>query len=174
MKTADVFPSRYLKAEELDEDLTVTIREVVMETFTDRERGTDTEKPVAYFEELEKGLIINKTNWSQIAKQHGDESDEWPGKAIVLTVMDVSAFGDVVSAIRIRSKTKSAKPKSGDSATPALIGRWSDLVREAQKIGIEVEPIAGDIGKDELIRRGKQLKAAIDSFAETNGGGTPF
>jgi hypothetical protein len=113
MRSGDVFPSKYLKAEELDEDVQVTISKVVLEELEQKD-GKKQEKPVCYFEEGPKGLILNKTNWALIAKQHGDESDDWTGKKITLTTVDVDAFGDVVSAIRV----KPPKKQSGGSAFP--------------------------------------------------------
>lgn len=104
MKSGEVYPSKYLKAEDLgDDEPIVTIEKVVLEELESKDRGKQT-KPVAYFKGLEKGLVINKTNWSIIAKQHGDESDDWVGKQIILFVMDVEAFGEMVSAIRVKSK----------------------------------------------------------------------
>jgi len=121
MRSGDVFPSKYLKAEELDEDVQVTISRVVLEELEQKD-GKKQEKPVCYFEEGPKGLILNKTNWALIAKQHGDESDDWTGKKITLTTVDVDAFGDVVSAIRVKPPKKqssgSAFPKA-DSPEPA-------------------------------------------------------
>ena len=113
MRSSDVFPSKYLKAEELDDDVQVTIKSIVLEELEQKD-GTKAEKPVCYFEEGPKGLILNKTNWALIAKQHGDESDDWSGKKVVLTVIDVDAFGDVVSAIRV----KPPKKQSSGSAFP--------------------------------------------------------
>ena len=112
MKSTDVFPSKFLKAEELDEDVQVTIRAVVIEEFEDPQTKEKKSKPVCYFHEGAKGLILNKTNWHLIAKQHGDESDDWPGKTVTLTTADVDAFGDVVSAIRIK------QPKKATGKTP--------------------------------------------------------
>lgn len=65
MKTQDVFPSKYLKAEGLPEDVIVTITSVEMATLKTKEGG-DEYKPVAFFDELDKGLILNKTNWSDV------------------------------------------------------------------------------------------------------------
>jgi hypothetical protein len=107
MKTGDVFPSKYLKAEDLDADVEVTIKNVEMAELKARD-GKDESKPVCFFEEGEKGLILNKTNWAAIAKQHGDESDDWTGKKVILTVLDVDSFGDIVSAIRIKPPKKVA------------------------------------------------------------------
>ena len=105
MKMGDVFPSKYLRAEDLEEDLVVTMGKVTMEEMTQK-YGPRTEKPVLHFKELDKALVINKTNWALIAKQHGEESDAWEGKRIVLTVVDVDSFGDVVAAIRVRAPRK--------------------------------------------------------------------
>ena len=105
MKGSEFFPSKYLKAEEIANTvpMTVTIKTVMAETLKSRDKSNQEEiKPVAYFEELEKGIVLNKTNWYTIAALHGDDSDEWGGKQIALIVMDVDSFGDIVSAIRIK------------------------------------------------------------------------
>jgi hypothetical protein len=112
MKSGEVYPSKYLKAEELDDELTVTITKVVMEELESKDRGKH-DKPVAYFKEVEKGLVINKTNWSIIARIHGDESDDWIGKQITLFVMDVEAFGEMVNAIRVKPPRKVAPKMAG-------------------------------------------------------------
>ncbi len=116
MKSESVFPSKYLKAEELDDELTVTIKKVVMEEMESKD-GRSQDKPVAYFKEINKGLVVNKTNWSIIAKQHGDESDDWVGKQITLFVMDVEAFGEMVNAIRVRPATKPRKGLASKAET---------------------------------------------------------
>ena len=110
MKAGDVFPSKYLKAEDVEEDMTVTISSVTLEDVKDKDSGKTTQKPCIHFKELAKSILCNKTNWNLIARQHGEESDEWVGKQIVLTVMDVDSFGDIVSAIRVKPSQK-AKPK---------------------------------------------------------------
>ena len=115
MPTAnDYFPSKYLKAEDLDADLPVTIKGV----FTEKLQ-TGEEKPVVYFNETEKGLIVNKTNFSAIAKLTGKpNSDNWNGEKITLTVMDVEFKGDIVSAIRV---------KAGAVSDPAVQKYWSAI-----------------------------------------------
>ncbi|HLC04094.1 MAG TPA: hypothetical protein VJK02_13735 [Anaerolineales bacterium] len=102
MKLSEVYPSKYVKAEDLDGDADVVIKELVMEEFEDPQTKKRTQKPVLYFQNARKGLICNKTNAGLIARLYGDETDEWVGKHITLTVVDVEAFGDVVSAIRIK------------------------------------------------------------------------
>lgn len=108
MKASEIFPSKYLKAEDLgDDEPTVTIEKVAIEELESKDRGKQ-EKPVIYFKGIEKAMVCNKTNWSLIARQHGDESDDWTGKQITLFVMDVEAFGEIVSAIRVRPPKKTA------------------------------------------------------------------
>jgi hypothetical protein len=130
MRSTDVFPSKYLKAEELDEDVQVTIKKVVLEELEQKD-GQKADKPVCYFEEGPKGLILNKTNWALIAKQHGDESDEWAGKTVILTTVDVDAFGDVVSAIRIKPPKKqgggTAFPKAAKPGQTTPTEFWSTV-----------------------------------------------
>jgi len=121
MKSSDVFPSKYMKAEDLDGDLEVTIEHVAREGLKDQ-AGHEVDKPVAFFEEFQKGLILNKTNWAMIAKQHGDESDDWNGKKITLTVIDVDAFGEVVSAIRGKLPKGNGPKKLPDG--PAMEDSW--------------------------------------------------
>lgn len=145
MRSADVYPSKYLKAEEIDSDLMVTIKRIVLEELESKD-GRKQEKPIAYFNELEKGLVLNKTNWSLIAKQHGDESDDWTGKQITLFVMDVEAFGEMVEAIRVKPQRRQAAPvkpvasapaESGDDAT--ITAYWSEVKKQGleRKQGLE-------------------------------------
>lgn len=79
MNVNNVFPSRYIKSEDLgDKRFILTIKDVQMEDL-----GEDT-KPVIYFTKSEKGLACNKTNFFIIASMYGDETDDWTGKRITL------------------------------------------------------------------------------------------
>jgi F0F1-type ATP synthase alpha subunit len=104
MKVSDQFPSRYLKVEDLnDEDMIVTIRDATSEVLG---QGQDAQrKLIVHFRETEKGLACNKTNAGIIAKLYGDDTDFWIGKQIILWPNhDVAFKGEIVSAIRVRSK----------------------------------------------------------------------
>ena len=118
MRSADVYPSKYLKAEEIDGDLTVTVKSVGLEQLENKE-GKKQDKPIVYFKEIDKGMVCNKTNWTLIAEQHGDESDEWTGKQITLHAMDVEAFGEMVLSIRVKRPRKTAgKPVAPAAPEP--------------------------------------------------------
>jgi hypothetical protein len=103
MKAGDVFPSKYLKSEDLSEkDMTLTVKDIKLEEI-EQSGGKKVNKAVAYFLETEKALIINKTNWNKIVKETGQEdSDGWIGKQIVLTIIETDFKGEMVSAIRVR------------------------------------------------------------------------
>ena len=120
MKLNDVYPSQYLKAEELDSDLVVTIDSIEVVTFKSQDpKKGDEQKPVCYFKGDEaKPLILNRTNWKSIASQWGDESDDWVGKRITLTVSQVDAFGKSVQAIRIKQPRSTAKPAPAKKPLP--------------------------------------------------------
>lgn len=114
MKTSDAFPSKYLKSDDLPEDVAVTVRYIDMATLKAKD-GSDETKPVVFFEEYDKGLILNKTNWTRIVGQHGDESDNWQGKKITLTVEEVDAFGELVEAIRVLKPRRAARKPQGNA-----------------------------------------------------------
>ena len=104
MNIDKAFPSKYMKAADLDDkDLTLTIKGVAIE-----ELGKDSEKeskPVLYFEEEKKGFALNKTNANIIKKLYGSDTDAWIGKKITLWPNSEVPYGDeIVTAIRVRSK----------------------------------------------------------------------
>jgi len=163
MRTSDVFPSKYLKAEDdyFDDGATytATIKGVVSEKLTSREKGEE-DKPVMHFVELDKGLILNKTNWGTCVKLFGsDESDDWNGEKVILTTVDVDAFGDVVRAIRIKNE----KPKVNRQA---LIDRHSKLFEKARELGVdgfENYTVAPNMTDNEIIDIGKELRKVVDA-----------
>lgn len=106
------FPSKYLKADgDLPDEgnLVLTMDRVDLE---DVGSAGDTEmKPVLYFRETDKGLVLNKTNASTISSLYSPETDEWRGKKIALFSQEVDFQGRQVLAIRVRMK-KPAAPQS--------------------------------------------------------------
>lgn len=118
MKTEEVFPSRFLKAEQLDHDVTATIEKVVMEDVYDSQAKEEVQKPVCYFEKATKAVLLNKTNWAVLVEAYGDESDLWAGKPVVITTVEVKAFGDVVRAIRLKLPKVNGTPSATPNGTP--------------------------------------------------------
>ena len=107
MNIDQAFPSRYLKAADLSEDGD-TILEI--DNVKIEEVGRDQEKrPVIYFKDEARGVVLNKTNANTISKLYGKETTEWQGKLVALYVAEVQFGGDMVESIRIKTKTPKGK-----------------------------------------------------------------
>jgi len=106
MKISTAFPSKFIKAADLqDRDWSVTLKAVEMETM----EQTGEEKPVLYFVETDRGLVLNKTNADTISTKLGDdETDNWPGAKLVLFPATTSFGGRTVPCIRVRLDTSAA------------------------------------------------------------------
>jgi hypothetical protein len=111
MKVSDVFSGSSLKATDLgDAEALVVIAEVDVREYTDN--GKTSRKFYLTFQGKTKGLVVNKTNATRIAKLYGDDTDAWIGKELVLYVDHEIQYGsDIVSGIRVRGPKK-PPPKS--------------------------------------------------------------
>ena len=71
MKISNAFPSKYLRAADLqDRQIEVVMHRVEMENV-----GDDDKKPVLHFVRKQKGLVLNKVNSRTIAAAYGDDTD---------------------------------------------------------------------------------------------------
>jgi hypothetical protein len=163
MKASDMFPSKYLKASDAETDLTLTITRISCETMKNRD-GQDEEKYVLYFKEVEKGMVINKTNKNTLVDLYGEETDDWIEKRVILTSVDVDAFGETTAALRISHKKPAADKK-------VLLAHYQKLYEKAKTLkvdGLEDFAVDPNTPEDALIEAGKQLKAlvaAAEAFA---------
>ena len=108
MNINDAFPGTYLKADDLKgKEPTVTIDRVAMEDIGGEH------KPVLYFQGKDRGMVLNKTNSTNIASMYGPETDAWTGKIVTLFTAHVDFQGKTVPAIRIKP------PASPDPAMQA-------------------------------------------------------
>lgn len=119
----DIFGGGFLKAEDLKgQSPTVTIERVEVKDFDDGK------KLILHFAGKDKALVANKTNGNIIAEVLGsDDTDDWEGKRITLTVRKVEFKGELVPAIRVSldpPTTGKAKPvapppdDAGDDSIP--------------------------------------------------------
>ncbi|MGC2823659.1 MAG: hypothetical protein WA322_05410, partial [Pseudolabrys sp.] len=75
MKKADVFPSKYLKCDDLNgKPITVTIGRAPLETLKSPD-GKEQEKIVLYFRGAKKALPLNMTNWDACAEICGEDTE---------------------------------------------------------------------------------------------------
>ena len=109
-KRDDVFPSKYLKAADLDgTPLVVTIVSAPLETLKNPE-GKEQTKTVLYFRGTKKLLPLNVTNWDAVADIAGDDSDDWAGHKIELYPAKTEMKGKTVNCIRVRAPEKAKPP----------------------------------------------------------------
>ena len=110
-----MFPSNYLRAADLNNrTVKVKIDKVIFE-----EIGQEKDrKPVMYFADVKKGLVLNKTNATTISSVHGQESEGWTGREIELFSMMVPFQGQNVAAIRCRAVAEVAPAAALAAADP--------------------------------------------------------
>ena len=115
MKISSAFPSKYLRAADLDgRQVTVEIAHVELE-----EVGTGEEpKPVLYFQGKAKGVVLNKTNANAVASAYGDDTDDWMGQNVVLFSAHVDFQGRSVEAIRIKVPPRKPVAKQAVTSGP--------------------------------------------------------
>lgn len=121
VKMSEAFPSKYLRAADLrGQEAHVTIRGCAMENLGDNES-----KPVLYFNESQKGLVVNKTNSNTMVRLYGDDTDAWTGKQLILFAMPVEMKGEMVEGLRVRGPQQAAlgggPPLGAPAATPAPV-----------------------------------------------------
>lgn len=105
MKIGTAFPSKYLKASDLnDKPWVLTMDRLEIEGVG----ASKDQRPIVYFLKTEKGLVLNKTNSNIIARLYGEETDQWMGNQIELYPTMVDFQGDQVEAIRVRGPKRNA------------------------------------------------------------------
>lgn len=117
MKIGSAFPSKYIKADDLQgRHVRVQISKVEMEDI-----GDDGSKPIVYFQGKDKGLILNRTNAHTISDAYGDDTDNWNGCEIELFPTKVLFQSRMVGAIRINippQKKQEVKPAPKQETMP--------------------------------------------------------
>ncbi len=112
--------SKFLKKEDLDYDNgnLVTITKIEQQNVALQDSEEDL-KWCMYFREFKKPLVMNSTNIQLTVKAtDSDETEDWPGKKVVLYVDDnVSFGGKLVGGIRIR-RVRGAAAKAMASEPP--------------------------------------------------------
>lgn len=138
MRMNDAFPSKYLKAEDLEEgDLILMITGAEYAEFIDPRTQKSEQKPVLRFQgDNNKPLVLNKTNWKSITAALGsDDTDDWIGKKIALYATEVESFGETVLGIRVRLKApvkaKAAPGKSDSQARKEALKTPDEIADEA-------------------------------------------
>lgn len=115
---ATAYSSKYLKHQDVGmAEYTVVIRDCMIEDV-----GTDQkpeQKPVLYFEQADKGLVLNRTNADELHALFGSyDTDIMKGQQIILfTVATTNPAGQPTRGIRLRGVPRPAATGLGQGAT---------------------------------------------------------
>jgi hypothetical protein len=120
-KASDMIPSKYLRKEDVDDELIVTIKTAKQEEMPGDAKE---QRWILYFKELPKGMVLNTINIRVLEKAFGGDSIEtdWPGKKVTLYVDPTVNFkGQMVGGLRLRPlkpPKPPAPPLEGDDKIP--------------------------------------------------------
>lgn len=162
MNFNNLFPSDYLKSGDIEDGDTMVLTITGLEMREIGQGDSAQEKPVLFFEEVEKGLVLNKTNATTITEMYGPETDGWTGKKITLFPTQVDFQGKSTMALRVKlirknpSANKQQIGKGGQPVktyTPAQVVEWlnanqATLAKDAQNNAATMKRMAADIGAD--------------------------
>jgi hypothetical protein len=109
----EVFPSKYLKAPDLNgQPRDLMIERVPLEHLKTPD-GKEQDRVVLYFRGAKKGLVLNVTNFDAVSAIVGDDnSDNWPGHPVQLYPDKTHMGGKLVDCIRITAPAQRELPKS--------------------------------------------------------------
>ena len=114
MKIGSAFPSKYIKAADLQgREIKKNIAKVAIEDVGGADNPED--KPVLYLVGTTKGIVLNRTNAMAIAAKYGDDTDDWADKEVVVYPDQTLFQGRMVDCIRIRIP---AAPLAHDEPPP--------------------------------------------------------
>ena len=139
---SDFDKSKYLSAGDLTQEKALRIKSVTAEMV--RRGNGQEQRPVVWFTNHEKGLVLNKTNLRTLKGAFGDNMETWKGKVIVIYPTQTDFGGKVVDALRIRiPPPKQATAGNGQPIKPAS-------VQEAEILPPEPKPPLKDDLDDEI------------------------
>ncbi len=104
------FPSKYVKAAEVKgKQIPLTIRTVEMEEMPDKD-----ERPVVYFNETQRGMVLNRTNADTIKEAYGSQTEAWTSKPIVLSTIRVNNpnGGGMVDGLCVTTPAQTPTPQA--------------------------------------------------------------
>jgi hypothetical protein len=121
MKISQMMGGKYLKKDDCIPDLLLTIRGFEEENVAPQDSGKDDMKWVMYFEETDKGLVMNSTNLQLAAiALNSQDTDDWIGQKIVaFNDPAVQYAGKITGGVRLRPPRKSVTGKPA-AKVPAM------------------------------------------------------
>ncbi len=126
-----LFPSKWLAAADLmGDDRIVQVKQII----PSEEVGQSKDKrPVVYFQGVEKGLVLNKTNAKRIAKLYGPDTDKWIGKSITLYPSECDFGDETVPCLRVRPEAPQVEDPDEELDEEELAALEAVRKRKAEK-----------------------------------------
>lgn len=112
----DAFPSKYLKASDIEGATPIVTLDHVAFEPVGRNREM---KAVLYFRGKEKGLVLNKTNAVKLTELTGSaETNDWAGARVMLYTSETQFGGETFESVRIKPVGPSAPVLPRDPEPP--------------------------------------------------------
>ena len=116
MKFSEMYPSKYLKAADLNGNAVKAIIErVELQDVVGQGKERDY-KPVLFFQGKQKAIVLNKTNAQAIVDAYGEDTDDWKAKEVEVFPDKTPFQGKVVDCIRVRKPVTPADDKTNMKA----------------------------------------------------------
>lgn len=127
MNINDAFPSKYIRASDLNGAPMVLTMSGCQEEVVDTQSGK--KKPILYFQENDiSPLALNKTNAGMIAAIYGPETQGWMGHQIELFPSMTEFQGQPTSCIRVRQPQQLQQPQQPTQPTQPVPPRPEPIV----------------------------------------------
>jgi hypothetical protein len=112
-----MFPSKFVAAQDLcGQDVTVVIAGIKVE----KVGSDDEQRPVVYFQGMNKGMVLNRTNARRIEQLYGGETDAWLGRPITIYPSETDFAGETVPCIRVRGDVPLSPPPATTTTQPPV------------------------------------------------------
>ena len=96
------YKGNYLTKEDCNGDVTLCIKSLTSGEVRTPD-GKASEETLCYFQDCDKPLIVNKTNWDTMSVLYGPNDDAWVGHWVTLYNDKTIVFaGEVKGGIRVR------------------------------------------------------------------------
>ena len=102
---SEEFPSKYLKSAAIKGHEVKVIMANCQNEEVGQKNGQPDIKPVLYFKDKEKGLVLNKTNATIISDFYGDDTADWFDQPLILYVIRTEFQGQPKDGLRVRIPT---------------------------------------------------------------------
>jgi len=139
------YQSKYLNSGDLTEEKKFKIKSVTVETMP---RGE--QKPVLWFTNHKKGLILNKTNNRTLRGTFGDDMELWAEKVIVVYPTQADFGGKTVGALRVRIPPPKQATTGNGQPTKQTKPAKSAAVKDGEVLPPEPRPPLADDLDDEI------------------------